>query len=58
MGFDDIEIAGFIGLTTVGQPLKEAGRLAVELLLKQLAEDERPEQQITMPLTLKQRVTT
>jgi len=57
IGFDDIEIAEFIGLTTVGQPLKEAGRLAVELLLRQLINQEHTQQQIEMPLTLKQRMT-
>jgi LacI family transcriptional regulator len=57
IGFDDIEIAEFIGLTTVGQPLKEAGRLAVELLLRQMLNQEHTQQQIEMPLTLKQRTT-
>ena len=57
IGFDDIEIAEFMGLTTVGQPLKEAGRLAVELLLRQLADQEHVVQQREMPLTLKQRTT-
>jgi LacI family transcriptional regulator len=57
IGFDDIEIAEFIGLTTVGQPLKEAGRLAVELLLRQLVKQEHTPQQIEMPLTLKLRAT-
>lgn len=58
IGFDDIEIAEFIGLTTVGQPLKEAGRAAVELLLGHLAEEGRPVQHVEMPLTLKERTTT
>lgn len=58
MGFDDIEIAEFIGLTTIGQPLKAAGQQAVELLLARLAEDERPVQHLELPLTVKQRATT
>lgn len=58
LGFDDIEIAEFIGLSTIGQPLKESGRLAVEYLLQQLAEPGQPVQQIDMPLTLKERMTT
>jgi DNA-binding LacI/PurR family transcriptional regulator len=33
MGFDDIELAGAIGLTTVRQPLRESGRMGAELLL-------------------------
>lgn len=57
IGFDDIEIAEFIGLTTVGQPLKEAGRRAVELLLQQLGEQASAVQQVEMPLALRQRTT-
>lgn len=57
IGFDDIEIAEFIGLTTIGQPLKEAGRSAVELLLRQPGEQELAVQQLEMPLTLKRRTT-
>jgi LacI family transcriptional regulator len=57
MGFDDIEIAEFLGLTTIRQQLKETGRLAVEILLGQLAEQGRPAQQIDMPFTLVQRAT-
>jgi DNA-binding LacI/PurR family transcriptional regulator len=57
IGFDDIEIAEFVGLTTVGQPLKEAGRLAVDLLLQQLADHEHQMQQYAMPLAMKQRTT-
>jgi LacI family transcriptional regulator len=52
MGFDDIEIAEFLGLTTIRQQLKESGRLAVELVLGQLAEQERPAQQVDLPFTL------
>jgi LacI family transcriptional regulator len=58
MGFDDIEIAAFIGLTTIGQPLKAAGQQAVELLLARLGEDERTVQHYALPLTLRQRTTT
>jgi LacI family transcriptional regulator len=57
MGFDDIEIAAFIGLTTVCQQLKESGRAAVEILLGQLAEQDRPAQRVDMPFTLVQRLT-
>jgi DNA-binding LacI/PurR family transcriptional regulator len=58
LGFDDIEIAEFIGLSTIGQPLKESGRLAVKHLLRQLAEPGEPVQHIDMPLTLRERLTT
>jgi LacI family transcriptional regulator len=57
MGFDDIEIAEFIGLTTIRQQLKESGRLAVELVVAQLTEDAHPPQQVNLPFTLIQRRT-
>src|SRR5262249_51220134 len=37
VGFDDIEIAAHIGLTTVRQPLFESGRRGTELLLQMLS---------------------
>jgi DNA-binding LacI/PurR family transcriptional regulator len=36
IGFDDIELADAIGLTTVRQPLRESGRLGAQLLLRVL----------------------
>jgi DNA-binding LacI/PurR family transcriptional regulator len=33
MGFDDVDLAEIVGLTTVRQPLREGGALAVDLLL-------------------------
>ena len=33
IGFDDVDIADYIGLTTIRQPLEESGRVAVDLLL-------------------------
>ena len=36
IGFDDIEIASYVGLTTVRQPLFESGRRGAELLLRAL----------------------
>lgn len=57
MGFDDIEISDFIGLTTIRQQLKESGRLAVELLLAQIAEEEALARRIELQFTLMRRVT-
>lgn len=37
LGFDDIEAAPHVGLSTVRQPLQDSGRLAAELLLAALA---------------------
>ena len=40
IGFDDIELAAAIGLTTVRQPLRESGRLGARLLLHALSGEE------------------
>jgi DNA-binding LacI/PurR family transcriptional regulator len=37
IGFDNVEAAGYTGLTTVAQPLEELGALGAELLLRTLA---------------------
>ena len=37
IGFDDIEVAAYLGLTTVRQPLVESGRRGAKLLLDLLA---------------------
>ena len=36
VGFDDIQVAGYVGLTTVRQPLEESGRRGARLLLDAL----------------------
>ena len=58
MGFDDVDIADFIGLTTIRQPLEESGRVAVDLLLSRVANPARPVQRVRLPLTLIERETT
>jgi LacI family transcriptional regulator len=40
IGFDDIELAAAIGLTTVRQPLRESGRIGARLLLQALDGEE------------------
>lgn len=57
VGFDDLDVADYIGLTTVRQPLKESGRVAVELLLARLADRLRPVQHVQLPLTIVKRQT-
>ena len=37
IGFDDVEAAGYTGLTTVAQPLEEIGALGAELMLRALS---------------------
>jgi DNA-binding LacI/PurR family transcriptional regulator len=57
IGFDDLDFSEFIGLTTVQQPLDEAGKVAVELLLRQIKEPDRPNQQVSLPLQVVERRT-
>jgi LacI family transcriptional regulator len=37
VGFDDIDVAQYVGLTTIQQPLEASGRLAAELLMNSLS---------------------
>jgi len=57
IGFDDIDMAEQIGLTTISQSLDESGRLAVELLLDRLEFPSRPVQHIQLGLKLIERET-
>lgn len=50
IGFDDLEIADYIGLTTISQSLDESGRIAIELLLARLADPSRSVQHVRLPL--------
>jgi LacI family transcriptional regulator len=59
VGFDDIEISAYAGLTTVRQPLFESGRLGAELLLSALAEKHMSRGRVKeLPLQLVERSTT
>ena len=40
VGFDDLEVAPYVGLTTVAQPLYESGRRGLERLLEVVAGDD------------------
>ena len=57
IGFDDIDLADYMDLTTIRQNLDESGRLATEILLARIAEDDRSLQHINLPLTLIDRLT-
>jgi DNA-binding LacI/PurR family transcriptional regulator len=57
MGFDDLDVAGYMGLTTIRQQLDESGRVAVDLLLARLADTSRSIQHIQLPLTIVERET-
>lgn len=56
-GFDDLDVAEYIGLTTIRQPLDESGRIAANILLDRLADRGRPVQRVMLPLTLQRRET-
>jgi len=59
VGFDDIEISSYAGLTTVRQPLYESGRLGAQLLLRALTRGETPGADAhVLPLELVERSTT
>lgn len=57
MGFDDLDMADYVGLTTIRQPLDDSGRIAAELLLGRLADPNRHVQHVQLPLTLIERET-
>jgi DNA-binding LacI/PurR family transcriptional regulator len=57
IGFDDLDMADYVGLTTVRQSLDDSGRIAAELLLGRLADPERPLQHVRLPLTIVERDT-
>lgn len=50
LGFDDLDIADFIGLTTISQSLDETGRIAVELLVARMVDATRPIQHVNLQL--------
>ncbi len=52
VGFDDIEIAELLGLTTMRQPMLEMGRLAVERLVKRISQPRAPRYARTFAPTL------
>lgn len=58
VGFDDIEISGYVGLTTVRQPLEESGKRAAEILIDAIATPDRDVVCEQLPLELVIRETT
>lgn len=57
IGFDDLDIAEALDLTTVRQHLDVSGRLAVEILLAGMQHPHRPPQHVKIPLELVERAT-
>lgn len=58
IGYDDIEAAELVGLTTIRQPLFESGRRGMELLLEQLRPPVAPATRLLLPTELVRRRTT
>jgi DNA-binding LacI/PurR family transcriptional regulator len=59
IGFDDIELSAYIGLTTVRQPLFDSGYLGARLLLDALDGDDPPAaDEHELPLEIVERATT
>ncbi len=51
-GFDDIDMAEYVNLTTVNQGLDESGKIASELLLERLRNPNREVRNVLLPLKL------
>ena len=58
IGYDDIEVAEYLGLTTIRQLLFESGQQGVQLLLNTLAEPPTDPHSIVLPTELIKRRTT
>lgn len=58
IGFNDSEIAGPLGLTTVRQPFEESGETAVRLLLEQIGDPTTSRHDVKLGVTLVERDTT
>lgn len=57
VGFDDIDMADYVDLTTVHQHLDESGRLSAEMVLTRIGDHNRALQHINLPLALVERAT-
>lgn len=57
VGFDDLDISNYLGLTTVCQHLDESGKVAVEMLLFRLSNSSRSIQHVELPLEIVERDT-
>jgi DNA-binding LacI/PurR family transcriptional regulator len=52
VGYNDIEVAAHLGLTTIRIPMRELGRRGVELLLRGIDQPEAPPEQVRLPAEL------
>ena len=58
IGFDDIEVAATLELTTVRQPLLETGYRGADLLLSTIEGIDSPPEEVLAPLEVIERRTT
>ena len=58
IGFDDLDFANHIGLTTINQQLDESGRIAADLLMKQIRDEINDKKTIELELSIIERDTT
>jgi DNA-binding LacI/PurR family transcriptional regulator len=58
IGYDDIETANYVGLTTIRQPLYESGILAAEMMISLIENPTAPPNTVTLPVELVVRKTT
>lgn len=58
VGYDDIEIAEYLNLTTIRQPLFETGQKGIEFLFQRIEQSHLPPSQALLPTQLVQRGTT
>lgn len=57
IGFDNIDMAEYFGLTTIHQPLDESGKIAANLLISRLMDPTQSIQHIQLPLKVIERET-
>ena len=57
IGFDDLDMAEYADLTTIGQHLDESGKLAVEILLTQMESSSPLPRHVQIPLNIIERKT-
>jgi LacI family transcriptional regulator len=58
LGFDDLDVADYVGLSTIHQALDESGRLAVEILLSHIKDPNRSIRHVRLPLKIIERQST
>jgi LacI family transcriptional regulator/LacI family repressor for deo operon, udp, cdd, tsx, nupC, and nupG len=52
VGYNDIELAAYLGLTTVHVPMREIGRRGLQLLLRAIEQPEAPPEHVRLPAEL------